>query len=252
MEPDTACCTRCSAPIHGSWRLGRTLDLTNPNLCGQPRKDGEPCRWDTSREPCRAHPSPEALKRRQAEEQAAQERRKRAEEERRHETERRRRNIIMILSVRCPHCTAPAGRLCQSPKGDTVRSLHQARRKLAGVDGPKAFAIEAANFYTPTVPEPPLDGDLRELLGDPLEDHTEQATRRYLAEQQHTAARKMLAARREMWLAEADRTAEITAQPCPTCNAEQSTPCERTARWHNPFHEARVDIAMTAAANPAE
>lgn len=246
VKPDATCCTRCAAPLHGSWRLGRALDLTNPNQCGQPRKDGEPCRWDTSREPCRAHPSPEALKRQQAEEQAAQERRERAEAERRDETAKRRRNIITILSVRCPHCSAPAGFLCKSPKGDSVRNLHQARRKLAGVDSPKAFVIEATSFYTPAVPEPPLDCNPRKLLGNPLEDRTEQATRRYLAEQQHTAERKMLAARRDVWLAQADRTAEITGHPCPTCDAAPSTPCRRTVPWRSPFHDARVDIAMTA------
>ncbi|MFF8595227.1 hypothetical protein ACF061_28050 [Streptomyces sp. NPDC015220] len=248
MAPDAAPqCDGCGEPYMGSWRLGQAVGLNNPHVCGLPKRNGFPCGWNTASEPCPYHPTPEALQREQEHQEAEQERRRQAEEQRRDATERLRMNLIKILSVRCPHCSAPAASLCNTPRGLATRTLHKARRSLAAVSEPRSFVLEATNFYTPTVPEPPLDADLRSLLNDPLEDCTEEATQRYDREQQEAAAQKMAAAQRTVWLACEDRTALITAQPCSVCGAEPSDECDQHGWPRGQFHTVRIDAAMTAA-----
>ncbi|MGW0949240.1 zinc finger domain-containing protein [Streptomyces sp. NPDC002623] len=238
-------CSSCSGAYHGSWRLGQAVGLHDPHLRGQPKKNGEPCRWDTLREPCRVHPTPEALKRQEEHRLAEQERKRQADLERQRDTEERRRNLIEILSVVCPHCSASAATLCSTPKGLTTRSLHRARRQLAGVPGPRDYVIEASDFCTQRVDEPPLDADPRAVLGDPLHDQTEAATQRRNAEEREAAGREMAAARRKLWLSTADRTAEITARPCPTCGAEAAEPCrDAIGKRRKIFHIERADAAM--------
>lgn len=245
ISPDhVPSCSGCGDPYHGPWRLGQALERYVSYLCGQPKQNGEPCRWDTRSEPCMAHPTPEQLERQRTEERAAQERRRQAEEDRQHETEQRRQGLIQILSVRCPQCSAPAASLCRAPKSGTVRTLHHARRKLAGTNEPKTFVIEATNCYTPRVAEPPLDMDPRALLDHPLEDRTAEATRRYHEAEQQAADWKMAAARRAVWLAAEDRTLLIRAQACPTCCAVPDAPCDRQGRFRNRFHDERTDAAM--------
>lgn len=90
-------CQDCSAPFLGSWRIGQAVDFHNPYRCGQPKKNGEPCGWDITHEPCRVHLTPEDLQRERERQQAAAERKRVAEEERQGETADRRLNLIDIL-----------------------------------------------------------------------------------------------------------------------------------------------------------
>ncbi|MGI5405201.1 zinc finger domain-containing protein [Streptomyces chartreusis] len=240
-------CSGCSGVYHGSWRLGQAVGLDSPYLCGQPKKNGHPCRWNTVRDPCPVHPTPQALKRQQEQQQAEEERRRQAELDRQQDTEVRRRNLIAILSVVCPHCHVPAASLCRSPKGSTVRGLHSARRQLAGVGHPREYVVEARSIYTHRVEEPPLDADPRTVLGDPLHDRTGAATRRRNAELHEAARQEMAAARRKLWLAGDDRTREVMAQPCPDCGAKAASPCTNAAGMRRKdYHAERVDAAMAA------
>ncbi|WP_245236019.1 zinc finger domain-containing protein [Streptomyces durhamensis] len=248
VKPDaTPHCAGCGEPFLGSWRLEQAVGLNNPYICGQPKKDGSPCGWNTTQEVCPYHPTPDALQREHERKQAEQERRRQAEEERQQESELRRLDLIQILSVRCPHCSASAAALCCGPKGGVVRTLHKARRQLAGVSGPKSFVIEATNQYTRTVDEPPLDADLRSLLSDPLKDRTKEASARYYLEEQGAAERKVAAAQRALWLAGGDRADLVRAQPCPTCHAGPPTACDQRGWRHGQFHTERIDAAMTMA-----
>ncbi|MEU9246945.1 hypothetical protein [Streptomyces sp. NPDC048385] len=248
---DTPQCTGCGELFLGPWRLGQAVGLSNPYVCGLPKRDGSPCGWNTSQEPCPYHPTPEALQREEERKQAEQERRLQAEKKRRQASERLRQNVVQILSVRCPHCSAPSASLCTAPKGGVVRTLHLARRKLAGVSGPASFVLEATDLYTPAVDEPPLDADLRALLNDPLEDCTEEATRRYYCEEQEAAERKMAAAQRAMWLAGGNREDLIRQQPCPACDAEPPAVCDQRGWPRGQFHTERIDAAMAAVAETA-
>lgn len=242
-------CSGCSGTYHGPWRLGRAVGLDQPYLCGQPKKNGHPCRWNTLQEPCRAHPTPEALKRQQEQQEAEQRRRREAEAGRQRATAERRRNLIAILSVVCPHCHVPAASLCRSPKGATVRGLHRARRDLAGVSHPRDYVVEASNLYTQRVDEPPLDADPRTVLDDPLHDRTETATQRRNAELHEAAQEETAAARRKLWLTAEDRTAAIMTQQCAACGAEAALACGDVAgKRRRHFHPLRIDAAMAAEA----
>ncbi|MFD4481595.1 hypothetical protein ACFWPU_36550 [Streptomyces sp. NPDC058471] len=242
-------CDGCSAPLQAPWRIGRALDLRNPHLCGQPKKSGEPCRWDITREPCRVHLSHEDQERERMRQEAEAERRKELEEQRQRQTEERRLGLISILSVACPHCLAPAAALCRSRRGSVTRPLHRARRQLAGVPGPKEFVIEATSFHRLRVPEPPLDGDLRALLDDPLLDRTAQTEQRFAAEQHEAAQRKMDEAQRDLWLAADSREDVVRAQPCPACDAAPGAACQQFGKpFRRRWHAERIDAAMACSA----
>ncbi|MGW1785552.1 zinc finger domain-containing protein [Streptomyces sp. NPDC002143] len=160
----------------------------------------------------------------------------------------RRENLIEILSVACPHCGAATAALCSSPKGVPVRALHQARRALAGVFLPKEFVLEEYSFHSGgKAPHPPLDGNPREILGHVLPDKTAQAEPRHAQEQQEAAERKLLRARRELWLASAPRKDAVSAQTCPACGTTPHTPCIPSGRGRSQQpHAERVDAAMEA------
>jgi hypothetical protein len=107
-----------------------------------------------------------------------------------------------------------------------------------------SFVIEASSLYTQRVAEPPLDGDPRVFLADPLTDRTEEATRRFCAEEREAAERKMAAARRSVWLASGEREAAIRAQPCPVCEVVPPAACDQCGRPRKQFHVERIDAAM--------
>lgn len=241
-------CAHCAAPYQGSWRFGQAVHLDDPRLCGQPKKNGLPCQWDITREPCRAHLSPQEREHQRAREAAEAERRKEEEQRRQRANAERRENLIEILSVACPHCDSAAAALCRRPKGVPVRPLHQARRALAGILWPKEFVLEEYSFPSGRkAPDPPLDGDPREILDHPLPDKTAQAEPRYAREQQEAAEGKLRRARRELWLASAPRKDAVSAQMCPACGAAPHTPCTPHGRgrgWQP--HTERVDAAMKA------
>ncbi len=237
-------CQTCSVSYTGPWKLGRAVNLRNPHQCGQPKKDGTPCGWIITNSPCAVHLTPEDLERERKRQEEAAERARVAEHERQAQTEVRRANLITILSVTCPHCSVPAGELCQNPQGAIVRPLHQARRKLAGVLEPKEFVIEARNFYTPKVEEPPLDGDVRALLGDPLKDRTTEASARFAVEEREAAEAKVQKAHRQLWLASACRDQTVAEVPCPLCGATACSPCVVEGKELKRPHPQRVDEAM--------
>ncbi|MFZ3562771.1 MULTISPECIES: zinc finger domain-containing protein [unclassified Streptomyces] len=245
-------CTGCGAAPTGPWRIGRALDLTDPDRCGQPKKDGSPCGWIITREPCRVHRSPEELRYEEERRQAEEARRVKAEEQRRADTAARRENLIEMLSVTCPHCSAPAATLCRMPKGHSTRALHRARRQLAGVDGPKDYVVEATSWFTPRVAEPPLNDDPRTVLNHPLQDRTEQARERYATEQRAAAQHKMDEAHRTMWMAEAGNEDRVRARTCPRCGATAQERCVQPGRPHRKFHPERVDDAMQTAGTSRE
>ncbi|MET9535743.1 hypothetical protein ABZY02_35200 [Streptomyces sp. NPDC006649] len=237
-------CRCCSAPYTGPWKVGQAVNMNNPYRCGQPKKDGSPCGWIITTSPCAVHLTPEDLERERLHQEREEERASAAEVQRNENTEVRRRNIIAILSVTCPHCSVPAGELCRNPQGVLVRVFHRARRLLAGVSGPKDFVIEATSPYHMVVTQPPLDADLRELLGDPLEDRTAEATVRFVAEVEEAAERKLQKARRELWLASAPRDQEVTAVACTVCGVPEGVACVREGKLVKRAHPERIDHAM--------
>jgi hypothetical protein len=199
VDPDDApTCQGCSKTYLGPWRAGQAL-TSNPDLCGHPRKSGGPCGWRILDEPCPYHLTPQQKEEARI---AAQERKAReaaAAEQRRVEAnlraEQNRQQLVLVFSVACPHCSAPAGTVCTTPKGNRQRDIHLRRRHLAGVRRPKQLLLyERSVWLTDPTPEPPaLDGDLRALLGDPLHDRTAQAMVRYeadLAEREAERARR--------------------------------------------------------------
>ncbi|WP_455755037.1 zinc finger domain-containing protein [Streptomyces lydicus] len=192
--------------------------------------------------------SPQEREQQRAREAAEAERRKEEEQRRQRANAERRENLIEILSVACPHCDAAAAALCRSPKGVPVRPLHQARRALAGILRPKEFVLEDYSLHSGRkAPDPPLDGDPREILDHRLPDKTAQAEPRYAREQQQAAERKLRRARRELWLASAPRKDAVSAQRCPACGAAPHTPCTAHGRgrsWQP--HTERVGAAMKA------
>lgn len=109
---------------------------------------------------------------------------------------------------------------------------------------PKEFVVEATNSYTLRVPQPPLDADPRDILGDPLEDRTTQAEQRYAAQQQEEARRKLHEVQRSLWLASSPREDAISAQPCPACHAQPQTACTHDGKRRKHPHVERVDAAM--------
>ena len=73
--------------------------------------------------------------------------------------------------------------MCRDPKGTRQRAIHKRRRSLAGADYPKELILQERMWSHESRPEPPpLDGDLREILNDPLQDRTPSALARYEAE----------------------------------------------------------------------
>ncbi|MFF1690770.1 hypothetical protein [Streptomyces sp. NPDC058254] len=246
-EPPT--CADCSAPFLDPWKVGRAVDLHNPYHCGMPKKNGEPCQWDVSREPCRVHLSPEELQRIEEHKEAEAERKRQAEERRQQESVQRGLDLIEILTVTCPHCSAPAAALCRSPQGVVGRALHRARLQLAGVDGPKEFVLEAPRYPARPTRPPSVHADPREVLGDPLVDRTAEAQPRYAAELEEAAQRKVDDAKRALWLAEGSREEIILAQACSDCGAEPGAACSRAGRgWGTRAHAKRIDAAMEASA----
>ncbi len=147
-----------------------------------------------------------------------------AEEQRQEATVERRSRLVSVFSVECPHCSAPAGEICRTPVKKPQRTIHQDRQKLAGVHMPE-FRIEATNPYTRNVPQPALDSDLRGLLGDPLKDRTQEATKRFDLEQQHAAELRLQRARRDLWIASGGARQAVEAFPCEHCAAEAGSPC---------------------------
>ncbi|MGW8685492.1 zinc finger domain-containing protein [Streptomyces sp. NPDC055817] len=175
--------------------------------------------------------------------EAEAERERQAEKRRQQEAVQRRLDLIRILTVACPHCSAPAAALCRSARG-VGRLLHRARRQLAGVDGPKEFVLEATS-YRSGASQPSVHADLREVLGDPLVDRTAEAQPRYAAGLEAEAQRKVHDAKRALWLAEGSREEIILAQACSDCGAEPGAACSRAGRgWGTRAHAERIDAAM--------
>ncbi|MBK3584779.1 hypothetical protein JHN49_13990 [Streptomyces sp. MBT57] len=175
-----------------------------------------------------------------AEEQAEQART--AEQQRQEETVQRRSRLISIFSVECPHCSSSAGEICRSPAKKPQRTIHQARQKLAGVQTPE-FRIEATSPYKRNVPEPALDSDLRVLLGDPLEDRTQEASARFELEQQHAAELRLHKARHGLWLATGGAAQAIEELPCERCGAEAGSHCNGPCGVPKHPHKERVRAA---------
>ncbi len=239
-------CQNCSERFTGPWKLGQAVGLDNPYICGQPKKNGTPCGWVITTSPCAVHLSPEELERERVRQEEQAQRDREAEQARQDRTLVRRQNLVLIFSVECRHCSAPAGELCRNPRGAKIRPIHQARRRLAGVHEPKEFVIEARDHSWPLqrVDEPPLDGSLRLLLDDPLEDRTAEASEWLQAEEEEEAQQKLHKAQRDLWLLSEPREQAVAAVPCRLCGAPAETPCAGKGKFGRKPHTERVDDAM--------
>ncbi|WP_329625927.1 hypothetical protein OG357_38485 (plasmid) [Streptomyces sp. NBC_01255] len=236
-------CGCCNNPYTGPWKMGRAVQWRNPDLCGHPKKTGSPCGWVVAESPCPFHVTPQ-------EKEAEQTRKEQAAEKLRTEIAQdraeRRDALIDILSVTCPHCGAPAAVLCKTPKGQSQRGLHKARRQLADWNWPKEFLLQSYAYGRPKEVPPPLDGDLRAILDDPLTDRTAEMNDEFQKKKQAEAERKLQALQRDVWLAAAHRDEALAAVPCPHCSAAPGSPCTGSGRKHSRTHPQRVDAAMAA------
>ncbi|MFG2918103.1 hypothetical protein ACGF0D_35115 [Kitasatospora sp. NPDC048298] len=254
VEPEELpACTTCGAVHDGPWRVGAALSA-GPGLCGRPKKDGTPCRWRTDEEPCPNHLTPEQEEQARVERAAKEERQRKEQAQRlikREETaERNRQHLALMFSVACPHCSAPVAEVCRAPRGVAQRAIHADRRRLAGVSWPKEFVLYERESYfdgrrgssaqVPLPPPPPLDADLRELLADPLEDWTAQASAELAEEHRVAAERKAAKLRRSLWRL----TNDVTIVSCPVCEAERGHACATTLGKPRNGHDERVDLAM--------
>ncbi|MFF6794322.1 hypothetical protein ACFY9C_35230 [Streptomyces filamentosus] len=242
-------CTCCGSAFAKPWKMGRAVEWRNPDLCGHPKKNGAPCGWVVTDSPCPYHLTPEQKK-------AEQDRK---EEEERRERERiakdraeRREELIEILSVSCPHCSTPTAKLCVDPKGKFQRAFHKARRQLADCDWVKEYELQSYMYGRLKEDPPPLNGDPREVLDDPLTDRTAQMTAAYLKRRQEEAERKLQELRRAAWLAAEPRDEAVAAVACPQCEAVPQTQCRGGIRKFKRAHSQRVDAAMAAEGSPVE
>ncbi|MFG2825313.1 hypothetical protein ACGFX4_38530 [Kitasatospora sp. NPDC048365] len=245
-------CTTCGAVDDRPWRVGAALSA-GPGLCGRPKKDGTPCRWRTDEEPCPNHLTPEQEEKTRVERAAKEERRRQEHEERQikreEAAERNRQHLVLIFSVTCPHCAAHPAQVCRTPRGLAQRAIHAARRRLAGVSGPKEFAFYERESYfdgrrgfvqAPLPPPPSLDADLRQLLADPLDDWTARASTELAEEHRVAAEQKAAKLRRTLWRLSND----VTIVSCPVCEAAPGDACATTLGKPRNGHDERVDLAL--------
>uniref|UniRef100_UPI002F91AEF0 zinc finger domain-containing protein n=1 Tax=Streptomyces virginiae TaxID=1961 RepID=UPI002F91AEF0 len=207
-----------------------------------PKKDGSPCGWFTREESCPFHRTTEEQEAERARRETQQEQhRLRVAEDR----ESHRLGLIGILTVACPHCGVPAAELCRAPKGTRQRTLHQARRKLSGWKEPGSFVLQSYSYRKPGY-EPPLDADLAAVLNDPLEDRTADASVRFEREQREADERRVLEARRKLWLVSGHREEQISMAVCSRCGANPGEECQSGGRLMLRSHSERLDAAMAA------
>ncbi|MFD3728787.1 hypothetical protein [Streptomyces sp. NPDC058671] len=223
--------------------MGRAVEWHNTDLCGHPKKDGTPCGWVVAESRCPFHLTPEEkeAERLRKEEEAERERVRVAEDR-----AERRRGLIDILSVSCPHCEAPAAELCMNPTGKLQRGFHKARRQLADCDWPKEYELQSYAYDRPKEVPPPLDGDLRKVLDDPLTDRTAEMNAAYVKRKEADSERKLQELRRAAWLAAEPRDETVAAVSCPQCAAVPQAPCTGSVRKYRQVHLQRVDVAMAA------
>lgn len=237
-------CLTCSCSYGGAWQVGRPTAWWNPDFCGLPKKNGQPCRWRLSESPCEHHRTPAQQEEQTLREKRAEQQAREAEERRQAEDTQRRLDLIAILSVSCSHCGAPTASLCRNPRGIPVRPLHAIRRRLAGVpQGPKEFALYG-NYYRPDAGEPAMDASLREVLDDPLEDRTKEASDRYGKEQEAAAQARAHTAKRQWWLNVEPRREVILEVDCTQCDAAMGEPCRNGSKELWRLHTERADLAM--------
>ncbi|MEU9298507.1 hypothetical protein [Streptomyces sp. NPDC048266] len=241
-------CTCCGSAFTKPWKMGRTVEWRNPDLCGHPKKDGSPCGWVVTDSPCPYHLTPEEKK---AEQDRKEERERQERERIVKDRAERREELIEILSVSCPHCSAQSAELCADPKGKTQRAFHKARRQLADCNWVKEYTLQSYTYGRLEEDPPSLNGDPREMLDDPLTDRTAQMTAAHLKRRRKEAERKLQELLRAAWLAAEPRDEAVAAVACAQCGAAPQTQCGGGLRKFKRAHSQRVDAAMAAEGSPA-